>query len=67
MVGKTTRISWFVRGAKQPDPDHPDPNLVIVGDVLPLLDKQTGEIEYVVPRGCGAARRHDTGKRLSSR
>jgi hypothetical protein len=37
-----------VRGAKHPDSDHPDPNLVIVGDVLPLVDKQTGEIENVV-------------------
>jgi hypothetical protein len=32
-----------VRGAKHPDSDHPDPNLVIVGDVLPLVDKQTGD------------------------
>jgi hypothetical protein len=35
-----------VRGAAEADTD---PNYVIAGDVVPLVNKQTGEIEYVVP------------------
>jgi hypothetical protein len=35
-------------GAKQSDPDHPNPNLVIADDLVPLVSKETGEIEYVV-------------------
>jgi hypothetical protein len=46
-----------VRGAKQPDPEHPDPNLVIVPVLVPLVDKQTGEIEYV----CRTCRRSSSG------
>jgi hypothetical protein len=29
--------------------DSPDPNLVIVPGLVPLVDKETGEIECVVP------------------
>jgi hypothetical protein len=39
-----------VRGAAEAMGDNPDPNFIIVPGLLPLVDNQTGEIEYVVPR-----------------
>jgi hypothetical protein len=38
-----------VRGAAEAMSDNPDPNFVIVPGLVPLVDKQTGAIEYVVP------------------
>jgi hypothetical protein len=38
---------WLVvRGAAEAGTD---PSYVIIGDVVPLVDKQTGEISYIVP------------------
>jgi hypothetical protein len=37
-----------VRGAAEAVGDNPDPNFIIVPGLVPLVDKQTGEIEYVV-------------------
>ena len=39
----------MVRGAAEAMGDSPDPNLVIVPGLVPLVDKETGEIECVVP------------------
>jgi hypothetical protein len=38
-----------VRGAAEAMGDNPDPNFIVVPGLVPLIDKQTGEIEYVVP------------------
>jgi hypothetical protein len=38
-----------VRGAADAMGDNPDPNFIIVCGLLPLVNKQTGEIDYVVP------------------
>jgi hypothetical protein len=44
-----------------------DPNLVIVPGLVPLVNKATSEIEYVVAQHrMGPAGRHDAGKRLSN-
>jgi hypothetical protein len=38
-----------VRGAAEAMGDNPDPNFIIVPGLVPLVNKRTGEIEYVVP------------------
>ena len=49
-----------VRGAAEAMGDSPNPNYIIVPGFVPLVDKRTGEIEYVVPHAGGcAAPRHD--------
>jgi hypothetical protein len=39
-----------VRGAAEAISDNPDPNYIIVPGLVPLVNKETGEIEYVVAR-----------------
>ena len=49
-----------MRGAAEAMGDSPNPNYLIVPGLVPLVDKRTGEIEYVVPHAGGcAAPRHD--------
>jgi hypothetical protein len=48
-----------VRGAAEAMGDSPDPNYILVPGLVPLVDKRTGEIEYVVPHLPEVARRLD--------
>jgi hypothetical protein len=48
-----------VRGAAEAMGDSPNPNYIIVPGLVPLVDKRTGEIEYVVPHLPEVARRLD--------
>ena len=46
-------------GAAEAMGDSPNPNYIIVPGLVPLADKRTGEIEYVVPHLPEVARRLD--------
>ena len=39
--------------------DNPDPSYILVPGLLPLVDKETGEIEYVVAHDPEVAERLD--------
>jgi len=41
--------------------DNPDPNFIIVPGLVPLVSKETGEIEYVVAQRMGPAGRDAAG------
>jgi hypothetical protein len=50
-----------VRGAAEAMGDSPDPNFIIVPGLVPLVSKETGEIEYVVAQRMGPAGRDAAG------
>lgn len=56
-----------VRGAAEAMADDPDARFVIAGGVVPLVDKRTGAIEYVVPHLPGVERRLAAMKRVRGR
>ena len=42
---------WLVvRGAAEAMDDNPDPNYIIVPGLVPLVEKETGEVEHLVPQ-----------------
>ena len=45
MGGRTQPTIWWCGAAEA----GTDPSYVIAGDVVPLVDKQTREITYIVP------------------